>query len=129
MVAAVVVSVVAVLGLDTVTAPAAYASGSNWSGWSGSCFGWTIWNANQVTGYVWDHSSDRCYVNIYQSEDSPSGPGAYALPWGVTSGDQTGAHTPTYWHGPASNGHRLWDQVCVGDTTVAVNPACSPWYS
>lgn len=120
--AAATLSVAAALVTGMVMAPSAQAAGANWDGWSGSCYGWTTWNTNQVTGHTWDHSSDWCQITIYQRDATTGGISSRSS---YTQGDQTGADTPAYWHGWGSNGHLLQDSVCVQDISNGAPQACS----
>lgn len=112
------------LALGVVSAPAASADGSNWAQWSGSCYGWTIWNANQVTGWVNAHDGHLCEVQMQQHNtlnwDAVSV--TNAITWGMAS-------TETYWHGDASNGGRLYDYVMVCDETLQICSMNGAWYS
>ena len=106
------------------TGGTASAASSNWQEWVGNCFGYTLGNANQVTGYVVAHNGATCRVGIYQSTDGGNG----------RSSDWTGAwtsssaNTPTGWHGYASNGSILTDRVCVQDSAeVLMN--CNGYYN
>ncbi|MFD8705773.1 hypothetical protein ACFV1W_24720 [Kitasatospora sp. NPDC059648] len=105
------------------TGGTASASGANWQGWSGNCFGYTLFNANQVTGYVVPHNGATCMVTIYQSED---GGNHWTSSWS-TAWSTSPANTPTWWHGYASNGAILTDQVCVDDETTV--SSCSGNYN
>lgn len=111
------------------TATDAHASGANWSDWSGNCYGWTTWDTNHVTGHTWDHATDDCRVTIIQwSSTAPPGSGSSYVHADAYAPD-TGASTPTWWHGPASSGGVLEDQVCVQDLTTGSAITCSGVYA
>ncbi|MFC0844195.1 hypothetical protein ACFH04_10805 [Streptomyces noboritoensis] len=113
------------LATTFLAAPSASAAGANWSGWSGSCFGWTTWDANHVTGHTWDHSYDTCKITIYQWDSARPNQGSSNS--GYIAAPDQGAKTDTYWHGFASSGGRLEDNVCVEDLSTGAAPACSGW--
>ncbi|MEV6013633.1 hypothetical protein AB0M29_43685 [Streptomyces sp. NPDC051976] len=118
-----------ILAASFLTTPSAHAAGTNWDGWSGACYGWTTWAANTVTGHTFDHSGDQCEIFIAQrkSTELPEWPDSTYSAY--TSGNNTSASTPTWWHGPASNGSVLYDYVCVTDLTARAPSACSPDYT
>ena len=109
--------VTATVGL--AAAPSAQASGANWLAHSGGCTGWTIWTANEVTGWVNSGNGDICEVVILQNGASPN------------ANTTTGANAPTktYWHGYASNGTLLTDVVEFRDITKDLGFVKSPVYN
>ncbi|MEE4546723.1 hypothetical protein V2S66_32760 [Streptomyces sp. V4-01] len=111
-------------GATVATGGTASAAGSNWQELVGNCFGYTLWNANQVTGYVVPHNGAYCSVAIEQSTNGGNTWSSYwSSPW-----SKSPANTPTWWHGYASNGSILTDRVCVGDSTITLE-YCSPYYN
>ncbi|GAB3971876.1 hypothetical protein GCM10029978_047870 [Actinoallomurus acanthiterrae] len=122
-------AMVAALTAGLFAAPNARADDLNWSRWSGNCFGWTTWDAHHVTGHTWDHANDDCQIYIAQWKstepaewpDSTSTADAYA--------PNTGADTPTWWHGATDSGIVLQDAVCVQDLTTRSAAECSPVYT
>jgi len=108
------------------TGGSAFAAGANWQAWTpdGNCFGYTLWNANQVTGYVVPHNGATCSVDIYQSTD---GGNTYSSSW-WSGWSPSPANTPTWWHGYASNGSILTDRVCISDG-VGDLEYCSGFYN
>ncbi|GAB2736614.1 hypothetical protein [Kitasatospora kifunensis] len=118
-------SAVALAASATIaTGGTASAAGANWQEWVGNCFGYTLWNGNQVTGYVVPHNGAYCAVSIEQSTN-----GGYSWPsYWSTGFSNSPANTPTWWHGYASNGSILTDRVCIGDTTITLE-YCSGNYN
>ncbi|WP_037603311.1 hypothetical protein [Streptacidiphilus rugosus] len=119
----------ATVAAGLLVAPSAHADGANWSAWSGNCFGWTTWDGNHVTGHTWDHAHDDCEISIAQwkSNESPEWPDAFKA--ADAYAPNTGADTPTWWHGSASSGDVLYDAVCVWDLTTRSPIECSPDYT
>lgn len=122
-------AVTAALATTFLCAPSAQAAGANWADWSGNCYGWTTWDANQVTGHTWDHAPDDCRITIIQwnSEGVP-GAGSSST-YADATAPGTGASTPTWWHGQASSGGVLEDQICVQDLTTRSEVECSQVYN
>lgn len=109
-------------------APSANAAGSNWSAWSGNCYGWTTWDTNHVAGHTWDHAYDDCRIGIIQwnAYGTPGAGSSYA--YADAYAPNTGADTPTWWHGPTDSGGWLEVQVCVQDLTTGAEVQCSSTY-
>ena len=120
---------VAAAAVGVLLPQSAHADGANWAQYSGNCYGWTTWNANYVTGHVWDHANDRCSVTIFQykSNESPEWPDSYSEAYATAT--NTGNNTPTWYHGATSSGTALYDYVCVQDETLDSPAVCSPIYT
>lgn len=119
----------AAVAAGVMVAPSAHASGANWADWSGNCYGWTTWDANHVTGHVWDHAYDDCRVSIIQwnAYETPGAGSSYSNADAYSP--NTGASSPTWWHGPTDSGGLLEVQVCVQDMTLGAQAACSNVYN
>ena len=119
---------VAVSAAGLAVAPTAQAAGANWAAWAGStstgCYGYTLWNANQVTGYVVSHGN-TCWIAVEQS-DSHTGGSSGVIWTGPTTG---AANTGAYWHGPASDGGVLTDNFFVYDASTGTSSPFSPAYN
>lgn len=120
---------VAAAAASLLVPQSAHADGANWAQYSGNCYGWTTWNANYVTGHVWDHANDTCSVIIFQyrSNESPEWPDSSSEAYATAA--NTGNSTPTWYHGATAGGTALYDYVCVTDDTLNSAPACSPTYT
>jgi hypothetical protein len=127
--ARIAVFAVAAAAAGLLVPQSANAAGTNWAQYSGNCYGWTTWDANYVTGHVWDHANDQCEITIfqYQSNHSPEWPDSVSSAYATAV--NTGATTPTWYHGMTSSGTGLSDYVCVTDLTTGSPGYCSPTYS
>ena len=103
-------------------------SRSNWEAWSGNCYGWTTWDSDHVTGHTWDHAYDDCRISIIQwnAYEAPGSGSSYR--YADAYAPNTGASTPTWWHGPTDTGGLLEVQVCVQDMSTAAQTQCSNVY-
>ncbi|MFE6049250.1 hypothetical protein ACFQ6N_00660 [Kitasatospora sp. NPDC056446] len=110
-------------GATIATSGTAFAANDNWQNWAGNCFGYTLFNGNQVTGYVVSHNGAWCNVSIYQNDTKGSGTSGWTSSW--TTGS---TNTPTWWHGYASDGGVLTDWVCVRDYYAGAT-TCSGVYN
>jgi hypothetical protein len=119
---------VAASAVGLAAAPTAQAAGGNWAAWAGStstgCFGYTLWNANQATGYVNSHGN-TCWIGVEQY-DSHTHTTTGLIWYGPTTG---ATNTGAYWHGPASDGGVLSDEFEVYDASTGTYGAASPNYN
>jgi hypothetical protein len=127
--AAAALCTLATLTTGVLLAPSAQAAGSNWEAWSGNCYGWTTWDANHVTGHTWDHAYDDCRISIIQwnAYETPGSGSSYRN--ADAYAPNTGADTPTWWHGPTDTGGLLEVQVCVQDMSTGAETQCSHVYN
>lgn len=120
---------VAAAAVSLLVPQSAHADGANWAQYSGNCYGWTTWNANYVTGHVWDHANDQCSVTIFQYKSNEASEWPDSTSSAYANATNTGNSTPTWYHGATGSGIGLNDYVCVKDETLNSPPACSPQYT